>query len=296
MKTEPKYLKKKPHRAHGRKSIVPILGGVLLALLVLDVLIFGGGMLMKSSRREKQLERPTESYTQSAGTPASQPEAAMQASTAPEGEPQTAAGTQTEQEPEVMQFLPYLEEKRQDNPDIVGWITIPDTKLDYPVMYTPEEPEKYLHLGIDGAYSFGGLPFIDANCSILPESDNLLIYGHNMLNGSMFRTIMKYEQKNFWQAHPEILLDLKDEQRTYEVIAAFRDRVYYVTEDCFKFYKFIDAESDKAYDEAISYFKSHTNYDTGLTAKRGDRLITLVTCASHTDNGRFVVVAREKRS
>lgn len=120
MKTEPKYLKKKPHRAHGRKSIVPILGGVLLALLVLDVLIFGGGMLMKSSRREKQLERPTESYTQSAGTPASQPEAAMQASTAPEGEPQTAAGTQTEQEPEVMQFLPYLEEKRQDNPDIVG--------------------------------------------------------------------------------------------------------------------------------------------------------------------------------
>ena len=74
------------------------------------------------------------------------------------------------------------------------------------------------------------------------------------------------------------------------------DRVYYVTEDCFKFYKFIDAESDKAYDEAISYFKSHTNYDTGLTAKRGDKLITLVTCASHTDNGRFVVVAREKRS
>lgn len=210
MKTEPKYLKKKPHRAHERKSIVPILGGVLLALLVLDVLIFGGGMLIKSSRREKQLERPTESYTQSAGTPASQPEAAMQASTAPEGEPQTSAGTQAEQEPDVMRFLPYLEEKRQ--------------------------------------------------------------------------------------AHPEILLDLKDEQRTYEVIAALRDRVYYVTEDCFKFYKFIDAESDEAYEEVISYFKSHTNYDTGLSAKRRDKLITLVTCASHVDNGRFVVVAREKRS
>lgn len=71
--------------------------------------------------------------------------------------------------------------------------------------------------------------------------------------------------------------------------------VYYVTEDCFKFYKFIDAESDEAYEEAISYFKSHTNYDTGLSAKRGDKLITLVTCASHVDNGRFVVVAREKK-
>lgn len=70
--------------------------------------------------------------------------------------------------------------------------------------------------------------------------------------------------------------------------------VYYVTGDCFKFYKFIDAESDEAYEEAISYFKSHTNYDTGLSAKRRDKLITLVTCASHVDNGRFVVVAREK--
>lgn len=92
------------------------------------------------------------------------------------------------------------------------------------------------------------------------------------------------------------MLDLKDEQRTYEVIAAFRDRVYYATEDCFKFYKFINADSDEDYDAAIEYFQSHTNYDTGLTAKRGDRLITLVTCASHTDNGRFVVVARKKRS
>ena len=115
-----------------------------------------------------------------------------------------------------------------------------------------------------------------------------------MLDGSMFRSLMKYEQKSYWQQHPRVKLDLWDEEREYEVLAAFRDRVYYKTENCFKFYKFIDAESEDSYREAIDYYKTHACYDTGVTAQPGDRLITLVTCAYHTDNGRFVVVAREK--
>ena len=196
--------------------------------------------------------------------------------------------------PKEREYLPFLQEKREENEDTVGWLTIEGTKIDYPVMYTPQDPEKYLHLGFDQKYSFAGLPFIDANCSLDPESDNLIIYAHNMLDGSMFRSLMKYEQKSYWQQHPTVKLDLWDEEREYEVLAAFRDRVYYKTENCFKFYKFIDAESEDSYREAIDYYKTHACYDTGVTAQPGDRLITLVTCAYHTDNGRFVVVAREK--
>lgn len=202
--------------------------------------------------------------------------------------------SETAEAPKEREYLPALQEKREENEDTVGWITIEGTKIDYPVMYTPQDPEKYLHLGFDQKYSFAGLPFIDANCSLDPESDNLIIYAHNMLDGSMFRSLMKYEQKSYWQQHPTVKLDLWDEEREYEVLAAFRDRVYYKTENCFKFYKFIDAESEDSYREAIDYYKTHACYDTGVTAQPGDRLLTLVTCAYHTDNGRFVVVAREK--
>ena len=201
---------------------------------------------------------------------------------------------ETAEAPKEREYLPFLQEKREENEDTVGWLTIQGTKIDYPVMYTPQDPEKYLHLGFDQKYSFAGLPFIDANCSLDPESDNLIIYAHNMLDGSMFRSLMKYEEKSYWQQHPKVKLDLWDEEREYEVLAAFRDRVYYKTENCFKFYKFIDAESEDSYREAIDYYKTHGCYDTGVTAKPGDRLLTLVTCAYHTDNGRFVVVAREK--
>ena len=202
--------------------------------------------------------------------------------------------SETAEAPKEREYLPFLQEKREENEDTVGWLTIQGTKIDYPVMYTPQDPEKYLHLGFDQKYSFAGLPFIDANCSLDPESDNLIIYAHNMLDGSMFRSLMKYEQKSYWQQHPRVKLDLWDEEREYEVLAAFRDRVYYKTENCFKFYKFIDAEFEDSYREAIDYYKTHACYDTGVTAQPGDRLLTLVTCAYHTDNGRFVVVAREK--
>ena len=83
------------------------------------------------------------------------------------------------------------------------------------------------------------------------------------------------------------------EEKTYEIIAAFYDRVYYKYEDCFKFYQFIDAEDEAHFQEAIDYFKKTALYDTGVTAEYGDKLITLVTCAYHVDNGRFVVVAKD---
>ena len=159
-------------------------------------------------------------------------------------------------------------------------------------MHTPTDPEKYLHTNFAREYSYGGIPFIDANCSA--DSDNLLIYGHNMLDGSMFRSLPKYESKSYWQAHPTIHFDTLYEEGEYEVLAAFYDRVYYTYENCFKFYQFIDAADEADFNNAISNFRSKALYDTGVTAAYGDKLITLVTCAYHVEDGRFVVVARKK--
>ena len=196
-------------------------------------------------------------------------------------------------ETQPREMLPKMAALYAENPDVIGWVTIPDTKIDYPVMYTPEEPNKYLYANFKGKFSIAGMPFIDAHCSMDPESDNLILYAHNMNNGTMFENLMNYESKKYWQNHPLIQFSTLYEERTYEIIYAFRDKIYDAELDVFKFYKFIDPESEEEFDEAMAYFAEKSTYDTGLTATYGDKLITLVTCAYHTSNGRFVVVARE---
>ncbi len=212
-------------------------------------------------------------------------------STDPAG-PSEAPETPQEPEPTQPEMLAKYVPLYEQNPDLFGWLKIDGTAIDYPVMHTPYDPERYLHADFEGDYSFAGLPFVDAACDA--DSDNLLIYGHNMLDGSMFRSLMRYRDKTYWQAHPTISFDTLYEEGEYEVLAAVYDRVYYQNEDCFKFYQFIDAEDEADFDNAISYFKENALYDTGVTAAYGDRLITLVTCAYHVQDGRFIVVARKK--
>lgn len=209
----------------------------------------------------------------------------------PSTEPTAKPTAPVETEPPVM--LPEMAEIYAENPDLAGWITIEGTILDYPVMYTPYDEEKYLYKNIKEHFDLNGLPFIEDACSLNPESDNIIIYGHNMNSGRMFASLMNYERIEYWEEHPIIKYTTLYEEREYEIVAAFRDRVYYKYEDCFKFYKFIDAEDEAHFEKAITYFKEKAPYDTGVSAEYGDHLITLVTCAYHESNGRFVVVARE---
>ena len=120
-----------------------------------------------------------------------------------------------------------------------------------------------------------------------------MIYGHNMNNGTQFRTLMSYTDESFWEKHPVIQFSTLYETRTYEVMSCFRDRVYYKYEDVFKFYRFIDAADEADYDNAIAQFKSKALYDTGVNASYGDQLITLSTCEYSRKNGRMVIVAKK---
>lgn len=188
-------------------------------------------------------------------------------------------------------MLPQYSHLYAENNDMFGWLRIDDTRIDYPVMYTPEDPEKYLHTDFSGKNSFSGTPFLDGAASF--DSDQLLIYAHNMKNGTMFRDLYKYENRDFWEEHPYIYLDTLYDQYTFEVMAVLYDKVYYKTDECFKFYQFIDADDQQKYEEAVGYYKEHALYDTGVTARYGDQLLCLVTCAYQTEDGRFLVVARK---
>lgn len=262
----------------------------ILSVLTLAVILLVIGLFFSAVKKTQvQPVPPAVEETQETSAPVETQPLETLATEETEAEEVTEPSIPEETEP-VM--LPELAEYYAQNPEIIGWICIPDTKLNYPVMYTPNDPEKYLHLSFEENYDLGGVPFLDSDCSLDPESDNLIIYGHNMNNGSQFRTLMSYTDQSFWEKHPVIQYSTLYETRTYEILACFRDRVYYKYEDVFKFYQFINAENEADFNEAITYYKENALYDTGVSAEYGDSLITLVTCAYHTENGRFVVVAR----
>lgn len=185
------------------------------------------------------------------------------------------------------------ESLKRDNPDFAGYLKITGIAIEYPVMYSPDEPEKYLDKDFEVNKSPQGLPFIDARCSLDPVSDNLIIYGHNMKDGSMFGRLDSYEKREFFEEHPTIQFDTLEGTGTYDVMYAFYDRVYYDDEADFRFYDFIDAKGKDDFNETMSILAAKSIYDTGVRAEYGDKFITLVTCSYQEDEGRFVVIAKK---
>lgn len=95
-----------------------------------------------------------------------------------------------------------------ENADCIGWLSIDGTSISYPVMYTPSEPQKYLRRSFYGKYSQSGVPFLDGRCSTV--GGNLIIYGHNMKNGTMFSDLKKYLNTNFLNSHRTVRLETAD--------------------------------------------------------------------------------------
>jgi len=189
-------------------------------------------------------------------------------------------------------ILPEYGELFLQNPDMVGWISIAGTKLNYPVMQTPNNPNFYLKHNFDKTYSNYGCPYVQENCDVQKPSDNLIIYGHHMNDGSMFAGLMKYKEQSFWEEHKTISFDTLTDRCEYEVVAVFKTVVYTDSAESFRYYQFTDAENEAEFDEYIAKCKELALYDTGISAEYGDKLITLSTCEYSRTNGRLVVVAK----
>ncbi len=187
-------------------------------------------------------------------------------------------------------ILPQYQALYEENPDLAGWIQIEGTRLNYPVMYTPNDPEFYLYRAFDRSNSSSGTPFIGQGCSLDPRSGNVILYGHNMKDKSMFASLLKYKDKQFWQTHPRIKFDTLFKTGEYEVLSAFYVDVT-PQNGHFAFYDIDTADEQQAFVEKC---KQLSLYDTGVSASSEDHFLTLVTCSYHSKNGRFVVVAREK--
>ena len=180
---------------------------------------------------------------------------------------------------------------RDKNSDFIGWISIDGTNLDFPVMYAPDNKDFYLRHDFNKAYSVYGVPYLDEQTTLgaNAESDNLIIYGHNMKTGTIFGCLTEYRKADYSQEHPFIEFDTVYGDAKYEVFGAFTIDV--VNDTSFIYNQYIDMDED-TYNRYVDQVISRSDVDSGIRPAYGEQLLTLSTCEYSSANGRYVVVAR----
>ncbi|MGO5050968.1 class B sortase [Lachnospiraceae bacterium LCP25S3_G4] len=245
---------------------------MIAAVCLLGTAVFCG---FKIYRHYAQVDKQTEAFEQIAGVVEQAPEEAL-----PDDTPVS----------EGENVLAKYNELYLQNEDMVGWISIAGTNVNYPIMQTPNNPNYYLKRNFDKEYSDLGVPYIQENCD-LATNDNLIIYGHHIKGGKMFGALEDYKSKSFYEEHKSIQFDTLTEQAEYEIVAVFKTVAY--SSEGFRYYDFVNAENEEAFTAYLDKCKELALYDTGVTAKYSDRLITLSTCEYSAQNGRLVVVAKK---
>lgn len=179
----------------------------------------------------------------------------------------------------------------EQNSDLTGWLSIPETVIDYPVMQCGDN-EYYLHHNFDREEDKYGCLFVKDIADVNTPGTNFIIYGHNMKDGSMFGDLDKYREKIFYEGHSEIIFNTLYEERHYTILAVFLSHVYKSNEEGFKYYQFYQADTEDEFRLFYENIMDMALYETGITAEFGDTFLTLSTCAYHEEDGRLVVVAK----
>lgn len=206
----------------------------------------------------------------------------------------TTATENIEEKTQETERMLQVKQLQEQNADIVGWLEIENTNINYPVLQGTDN-SYYMTHNYKKENSKNGAIFLDANYNWNIQSNNLLIYGHNLGNGMMFQELLKYEKKSFYSQHPVIRFTTAEEDAQYEIISVFKSRVYYKSEkNVFRYYHFINNESEKEYNQFVKNAKNASLYPIDATASYGDQLITLSTCSYYVEDGRFAVVGRKK--
>lgn len=196
------------------------------------------------------------------------------------------------------------ESENGNNPDWIGWFKIKDTDISYPVMQRQGDAEYYLRRDFDGAYSFYGTPFLDIRCTL--DSDNCIIYGHNINGGRMFGALHAYARESYYKKHPEIQFRAGQEKRTYEIMSVIQ------TDISSPVYSFVDTGNHEEYREYVQKILSGSLYRTEMAGQMEKKLeeeseddffrtyqfLSLSTCRSWAgrDQRLLVVAAKERET
>ncbi len=179
----------------------------------------------------------------------------------------------------------------QENQDLVGWIRIDGTTVNYPVLQRKETEDYYLYRDFYGKSSNHGSIYVQEECNVAQPSDQIILYGHKMKDGSMFAPLLSYRDEAFYKTHPVITFDAISEHRSYEIVSVFVTSA--VAGEGFAFYEFTDAADQQEFEAYAARLKELSLYDTGVDIAYGDKLLTLCTCEYSVQNGRLLVIARQ---
>lgn len=266
------------------KKLVYTLTVIVLVLIFGVSAYFVGSYILESRAQAQQSAALAELKN---GTKETKPEGTKTTEASEETAPEGTFGAEEIRDENGM-LIEYGQIYAQ-NPDLVGWIRIDGTKLDNPVVQTPDRPNFYLDHDFTGQASAWGAIYAREECDINEPSDNITLYGHNMRDGSMFAVANDYVNKETWENNPLIFFDTLYEYHVYKIFAVFKTSAN--IGEGFTYHNMIEADNKEAFDAFISKCKELSFYDTGITPQYGDKTICLSTCEYTLDNGRLVIAA-----
>lgn len=195
-------------------------------------------------------------------------------------------------------YLPKFASFYEVNEDIKGWIKIPNTNVNFPVVQTTDN-DYYHRLNFQKEYDYYGTPYIDYECDVQKPSTNIIIYGHNIkADGQMFNDLTKYKNLDFYKENPVVNFDSVYREGKYKIIGAFITNAQPEQDNgnIFNYVSFVDADSEEEFNAFIDEVRKRSIFDTTVDVEYGDELLTLSTCTyEFRPEARFAVVARRVR-
>ena len=275
----------------------------LITVLLVIILVLSSGLIAAYFVQSWQSKSQYEQLAGIVGNDRpTRPVPTKPASTTGETQPDaTAPSTEPENpyvsiyHPETGERMEILKEYAQVfmlNTDVVGWIYIEDTMVNYPVMQTSEyNADYYLETDFYHQWNPRGCLYVREQCDVFAPSDNIIIYGHRMQDGSMFGHLAKYENKEFGMSHRYIQFDTLYTRKTYEV--AYVIVTSAILGEGFPYHWYLDLSTEEAFNDFVRLCNVYDIYETGAGLTLGDKLICLSTCEYTQQNGRLVIIAKE---
>lgn len=253
---------------------------LLLLLLLLGVFVYSGWVLVDYRMDSQQQQQEHEQLRELVQTPEQE-----QVELSPFV---TVTDPETGAERTILRKYAALYER---NRDFVGWVRVPGTRIDYPVMRS-DVKDYYLRRDFDKKRANHGSIYAWEQADVLAPSDNVTLFGHRMNDGTMFYDLLSYADAEFWREHPVFRFDTLEGEYEYEIFAVFRTSG--TGGEGFNYHTFVNAADPTEFDAFVRTCKELARYDTGITPEYGDKLVTLSTCDYALKNGRMVVVGRRK--
>ena len=284
-----------PQKGDSKQVLVRKIVTIVAAVVLVVTVVILAGYFAQQARNRKQIEDLRNQHTEIS---------VISQTTAP---PETET-TVTETEPPPLVVLENMEQLVEQNPDVAGWLTVANTNIDNVVLQTTDN-DYYMDKDFYGNRNIAGQLFVDFRCVINDynnkQSNNVIVYGHNQADGTMFGTLKKYKIKkqstgnfSFYQQNPTFKFSNLYEEYTYKIIALFvieaspsqtRDGVL------FDYHNYVKFSGERNFDKFKENILKRTAVNTGVDFDENDKFMTLSTCSNEFDPSRFVVIGRRVR-